>query len=471
MKRNSLHRTSNKGNGLGIVLYCNHCRRNLTKDICEETGKSLKQCEFADMHRYKIYVRVPGTKNERKTKNLESRNYLDAVKEGIVFRDEVINNSKRIQQKEKETEFVTKKEISQAKPQLLKHALAKYLGFLHNEGIPGFLVKERSHDHLKNVELAIKSLIECLKENGYNLNELRVNEIDDYLVGHVYDYLVKERKFSNRTTNKYLSYYTSFLNNYIENYNSLQRNWFKRAPREKTETNPETITSEEFENLLKNITRENGVRECNGVKPKRNLYREWLKNAFRLALETGCRREELVTLKWLNIEGEEGKQYIAVENIKVNRIQKRANERKRYTYIPLTESLRNLLNELGYEKYRYSDNYILAPELILNRGRVMSDTLSKAFSHYYDQLGTGRNLTFRCLRKTTFTALKIYMGGGSIKERTGHSDDRVIDEYYIDKKQIAMSLNNFSVFSKESGRKEELGEIRTEKNNQNQQIL
>jgi hypothetical protein len=54
------------------------------------------------------------------------------------------------------------------------------------------------------------------------------------------------------------------------------------------------------------------------------------------------------------------------------------------------------------------------------------------------------------------------MGSGKTKAITGHTNDQVIESNYIDKKEIAKSLRGFNVFSKESGRTEELKEIRTE---------
>jgi len=54
------------------------------------------------------------------------------------------------------------------------------------------------------------------------------------------------------------------------------------------------------------------------------------------------------------------------------------------------------------------------------------------------------------------------MGGGNTKAITGHSDDKVIERNYIDKKEIAKAIRGFNVFSKESERTNELKEIRNE---------
>ena len=98
----------------------------------------------------------------------------------------------------------------------------------------------------------------------------------------------------------------------------------------------------------------------------------------------------------------------------------------------------------------------------------MSDILSRGFTHYYDQLNTGRKLTFKCLRKTYITNLEIYMGAGNTKAITGHSGDQVIERNYIDKKEMAKAARGFNVFSTEKERANDLKEIRDEMKNINQ---
>jgi hypothetical protein len=109
------------------------------------------------------------------------------------------------------------------------------------------------------------------------------------------------------------------------------------------------------------------------------------------------------------------------------------------------------------------DDYLLAPDINISRKRVMADALSRGFYHYYQQLNTGKKLTFKCLRKTYITRPELFMGRGNTKAITGHSADQVIEQNYIDKKEIAKAAHGFIVFTEES-REEELKEIRTTKN-------
>lgn len=456
----------------GLVVYCYRCKTNV-KDICKETGKPLKQCKHGERHVFKVYVSVPGTKNMRRTKKLETRDIDEAIKQAIEFEKEVKSGAcKAVENFEKNSE-VLKESKNLNKPELLIHALARYIGWLHNENVPAHKIKERSDEHIKDVERALKCLGSCLKENGYNIEKTSVKDIDDEMVGIIYNYLIK-RKFANRTFNKYFGYYTSFMKWYSDEYDLNTRNYFKKVKRKRLNPDPEVITNKEYLSLLEIITPENGIKEYKkGIKPIRSLYRPWLKDAFKLALETGRRREEVINLKWKDIIESSGILYIETEDYKVNRIQNRiTEEEKKYNYIPVTSSLTILLDELGYNVYKKTDKFILAPEIKNKRNKIMSDTLSRGFSHFYSQLNTGRQLTFKCLRKTYITSLEIFMGNGNTKAITGHSDDKVIEKYYVDKREIAKASRGFNVFATEANRNDDLKELRANTNpkNQNQKL-
>ena len=472
MKNEPLYIPPTKRLGGLLVVYCRLCKTNIY-DICKKSGKPIKYCPNGNHHSFKCYVSVPGTKNERRTKILETRDLEEARRQALEFKKEVQGNTYQENNLPvlKTNNFKEKNTQENNTPHLIVHAMGRYIGWLHNENVPAHLIKERSTEHIKDIERAFKSLAECLKDSGYNLGTLSVEDINDEMVGRVYSYL-ENKKFANRTFNKHISFYTSFLKWYSDEYNTPLRNWFERVKRKKLNPNPEAITHNEYERMLSQITPENGVKEYKGgVKETRNVYRPWLADGFCLALETGRRREEVVNLKWNNIFESDGVQCIKVEDYKVNRIQNRnLEEEKKFIYIPVTASLEKLLNELGYEKYVNTDNYILAPEIEISRGKVMSDILSRGFSHYYNQLKTGRKLTFKCLRKTYITNLEIFMGGGNTKSITGHSDDQVIKRNYIDKKEMAKAARGFNVFSTETERVDDLKEIRTTTNDKAQKL-
>ena len=451
----------------GLVVYCNKCKTNMI-DVCKKSGKSLKHCPNGDKHVFKVYVHVPGTNNERRTKKLDTRNLDEAIRQAIEFRNEVKNNSNEVFNNEKVKVNVNKESnVEKKQPAKLMHAMARYIGWLHNEDVPAHMVKNRSDNHIKDVERAFRVLAESIKSNGHKISELTVDDINNNVVGQIYSHL-ENKKFANRTFNKYFTYYTSFIKWYAQEYDYPLKNCFELVQRKNLNPQPEAITKSEYEALLKQITPENGIKEYeNGVKPLRSLYRPWLSDGIRLGLETGRRREEIINIKWKDIQESEGVQFIKVQDYKVNRIQNRITEdEKKYIYVPVTDSLKELLNDLEYEKNRGTDNFILAPDVNISRNRIMSDVLSNGFSHYYNQLNTGRKLTFKSLRKTYITNLQIYFSGnGDTKAITGHSGNQVIERNYIDKREIAKASRGFNVFSKENERADELKEIRNEAKN------
>ena len=456
----------------GLVVYCNKCKTNVF-ETCKVSGKSIKFCPNGDKHVFKCYVSVPGSKNERRTKILDTRDLDEAILQAIAFKKEVKSKSiqksiepvqKSIPNEIKKQKEPKQKQENQQIPELLIHAMARYIGWLNNEDVPSHRVRIRSKNHILDNSRALKILAECLKNEGYNLSTVSIHDINDTMVGEIYSFL-EAKHYANRTFNKTIGHYTSFLKWYSEEYNVNIRNWFSRIKRKRLNPNPQAITRSEYEALLKQITPENGIKENkHWEKPSRNMYRPWLADGIRLALETGRRREEISNLSWDAVRESEGIRYIEVEDYKVNRIQNRiADNEKKIICIPITASLDALLHELGYDERINTDSYILAPNIKISRGKVMSNVLSRGFTHFYGQLNTGKNLTFKCLRKTYITKLQIYFSGtGNTKEITGHTDDNVIERNYIDKREIAKASAGFSVFSKEQERTEELKDLRIE---------
>ena len=446
----------------GLKVFCYKCKTNVY-EICKETDKPINRCPFGDKHAFKVYIHVAGTDNERKTKTLDTRDVNQAIKEAMAFEKDIKEGKYKVKTNK---EKGNKEEKN--KPQLLIHALARYVGFLNNEGVPEHRQKERTQHHIKDVQRAATNLIQCWTNNGHDIKTLTVEMINDKMVGEVFKYL-EDKKIANRTFNKQLTYYTSFLKWYSEEYEIPVKNWFnqKNINRKPINHDPQSISFEEFEAVLNQVRLENGSKEIGQTaKQKINMFRPWLADGFRLALETGRRREEVVTLKFSEIATEKNGTplYIRIEDYKVNRIQKHNDEQsKSYIYIPVTDSLFSLLKKLGYEENKDTDKYILAPDIIENREQRMSIALSNGFTHYYKKSNGEKDLTFKCLRKTYITSLDIYLRQGiNIKEISGHANNAVIDKHYLDKKELAKSLRGFKVFSNEPQRNEELEEIRNE---------
>ena len=422
-------------------------------------------------HVFKVVSNVPGT-SQRQTLKLDTRNVDEAVKQAIDF-DKRVKSEGAATSKEREGKTALVQSQA-AQPTLLTHALARFVGWLHNENVPKHLRVERSPEHLKDIERELRVLVEGLRNNKYDMNQVTVSDIDDEMVGHVYEYLLDTKKFSNRTFNKYLGTYTSFLKWYSEEYEIPIKNRFEKVIRRKTHSNPEAITEEEFSDLLTITTQENGYQEYeSGIKKRRNVYYSWLRDGFRLALQTGRRREELAELNFKDIiTDEDGKPtLIKIEDIKVNRIQHRDESNKKYIFIPVTEGLRELLHELGYEEQFSEDRYILAPEVVKNRAQVICNGLSRGFAHFYKQLNTGRDLSFKSIRKAYISSMYVLLGVDA-KAVTGHSGQQVLEQHYLDQQVIEKAKQRFEVFPKETTREKEVQSLRdnTKTQSKNQEV-
>ena len=53
--------------------------------------------------------------------------------------------------------------------------------------------------------------------------------------------------------------------------------------------------------------------------------------------------------------------------------------------IPITQEVMELLIELGYEKYKNTDKYIIAAESEIKRNKSMMDLMSKGCNHFLNQ--------------------------------------------------------------------------------------
>ena len=63
------------------------------------------------------------------------------------------------------------------------------------------------------------------------------------------------------------------------------------------------------------------------------------------------------------------------------------------------------------------------------------------------------------------------MGGNNTKNITGHSNNQVINRFYIDQREMAKAARGFKVFSDENERKDELNELRNDSKDLNQEHL
>ena len=178
-----------------------------------------------------------------------------------------------------------------------------------------------------------------------------------------------------------------------------------------------------------------------GKSTKRNMYRSWLKEAYKLKAYTGRRDDEIFYMKWNMIHFEKDKPvYIQSPNQKINRLKNQYTSNDMdYVFVPIIEELELLLRDLGLKLYRSSDDYIIAPECTSREAMVTQ--ASKSFTFYWNKLNRDYDIRFKHLRSTYITANEIYSfrQGPKLKQ---HANSRVTDKHYIDYKKIAKFISN-----------------------------
>ncbi len=447
MKRKKLPKKKHKG----MMIYCNQCDRNFswtskevdgkkTQPICKKSEKPFSSCNYPEKHVFKISVHIPNTKKGTKTKLLSANSYDEAVLEGIEFRNDFLNEITQVHQ------FDSR---NQNRLVYLFDAQIAYADFYQDIGVPKHLKKNKKDT--TSMLRALTLFNEAMEKNGVNKRIMRCDKIADVHVGHFHDYI---EHYAPDTYNRLMNACKSFFKWAVSYYKLKVENPFDKVTRKTTVYNKETINKEEFEALLATLNRENGkIKELSktGKRIRKNMYRPYLRSAFLLALHTGGRREEVVNLRWnmIKTDVKQNPYYIEVSNLKVERSKKTkgtgAEKNVAPKIIPITKSLLQILNELGYEEKKNSNDFIINPERDEKSTDWMMSILSRSFTHFFKLLDSDRVLNFKCLRKTYLTYLDQAVKEDT-KSLSSHADQEVLKKHYIDEKVISTAVTSLEIF-------------------------
>ncbi|WP_027395041.1 tyrosine-type recombinase/integrase [Aquimarina latercula] len=448
MKKKKL--PTKKGKGMSVFCQMTNCKKNfgwtqktengkVIEPTCGLSNKKISQCKNLENHRYRIAIHVPGTAKKRVYKTLVSARYEEALIEGIEYRTEFIE------------ELTGQQSINHEKIYLnyLFSAQIEYLNFLRNVNVPEHEKKERTDKYIKEQKKCLLLFNKSLTKNKINKKLITIEKITPTHVGFYHSYLLSDMSYSNSTYNKKMSSLSTFFDWAIDKYSIDKKNPFQNVQKRSEFVNKDSITKKEFDSLLKTITPEKGVVVSKSKKRNfnRNLYRPFLKDAIKLALHTGGRREEIVALRWNMIKEINNKPaFIHVNNFKVERMAGEATKDKvKPKIFPITEGLMQILIDLGYKNNINSNDYILSPDRTNLSTVSMMDLISKGFNHYYRQLNTERSLLFKCLRKTYLTYLEMAMKGDA-KNLSSHSTDEILQKHYIDEKIVSTAVKKLNIF-------------------------
>lgn len=411
----------------GIKIKCLKCKSQVGA-VCGKTKKNISTCDYKEQHRFNLIVCVPKNPGARRTKILDTRNFNDALIELSKFRQEL------------ETKNYHKQKIkTPEKNTLLSYFMASYLDAISGVNTPKHLIRLRSKDHIDDTVRTFKRFNHALTEAGYNFKGMDATEVTDEELSIFHDYLFDDLLLSECSYKKHITIMKTLFNWIIrvKDYNVI--NVFNHVVLRTYAKEITLIQKSEYEKFLSAISKENSFDPSS----KKYLYRPWLKSAYRLALETGLRREELLTIKWCDIvKIDGGKLVCQIDNLKVNRILTGRDTGVHNKYIPVTKSLIALLNELGYDNLRGTDQWII--DRPTNQSlRQAKDLLSRGFTHYI-KLASDRSLKFGSLRKTYITKLTL-AAGTNAKLFTGSSSDEVLKNHYLSTAFIAANLDDFTI--------------------------
>jgi integrase len=421
MKKFTLPQNPHKG----LKIFCRTCRIDNPK------------CKHYERQVYRVRIHIPGDSSSVRTKFLEAENYNDAVAECVDFERELKANGY-------ERTAVTFSETST--DYSIVDAIVKYREYMSGESKFAHLKKNVTQGHIDESVRYCWKFVENLSLSK-NVKRIRPTDIKAEDVSNFYKWA--EENYGNKTFNKCFVAVRAFFEFLIDIEDFNMKNPFRKfVPKITTPANIDTITEDEFNQVLAAVDTFNPFITLGGKGEKKNLYKPYLKNGFKLFLLTGGRREEVVDLKWSDIYSTpQGVKLFIIDNLKVKRMKKNNKECKKY--IGINIDLEDFLIELGMNEKIGTDEYILYPNRTSTTKTIMTD-LSRGFSHYKEGAGIKKDISLSNLRKTYLTWHHQVLG-----DDTGlvssHSTTKVLEKYYLDPKvltAVEISALKVRVFGK-----------------------
>jgi integrase len=417
----SMEKLKLRKNDFGLRVTCSTCNKTFNED-------SISNCKHYGKQKYKVIIYEPG--GSTKVKTLKTRDYNRATEEAVKFKNQVKEGKLTLIAKNPPLEY-------NAHNLLLIQAADEYLN--QKKGKVKFTFKKKpdlSKDYIYSIFQYMTEFIQVLSKGGYSVNHMYIEDVKDE---HIEVWWVDlNNKYHNPSTiNARIRALRGFFNYIIQTHNLKIKNTFKEVQLLEELSEIRSISKREFDAIcdaVENHCPFHYFISKKGKKERRNRYRPYLLNVFKLGLLTGLRREELFELKWSDIKREEdGKNLLAVRNLKVERITKKKYKLK---YVPLYGDLHDFLLSIGLEAKIGEDTYILHP----NRTEAINtlkECTSRAFTFYYSKAfpDSKEIIGFKSLRKTYLTYLAKHVGSDAIY-LSSHSTNDVLERHYIDPKVL-----------------------------------
>lgn len=414
----------------GMKIYCNACKRD------------NPTCKHYDDHHYRIRLHIKGSKSDVRSKKLNSRNYDEAVYEAIAFKKEMVSTNYQVPYKSR-----VKAESTRPVRHTLVSMVLKYDTYLAGKHELVHLRKEVSDEHRKEATRFCSYFCDSVKKTD-DISRMPIEEVSSNHVAAFYSWAEKE--YGPRYFNKMMAAMKAFFDFVITVERVKMDNPFSVYVTKQVQKGKiQTLTKDEFKAILEAVDKADPIAYySNGL--KRIMYEPYLKDAFKLFLLTGGRREEVVELRWSDLMMTmQGVWFFQVENLKVTK-QKRTKNLNAPTptkFFPVNADLLQLLKELGQDEFNGQDRYIFYPDRTIATKTLM-DKISKAFTHYRKAAGITKDVSLDELRKTYLTWMNVAMNKDT-KILSSHATSDVLERHYLDPTIISVlekAALDFSVF-------------------------
>lgn len=386
----------------GIKIYCHKCKRD------------NPTCSHYEIHKFKVKIHITGGGNKKKTKVLDSKHYDTAVKDAIKFKKELEANN-----------FYNPIIVAEENNYTILGALIEYSRYLSGHHRYTHLVKDITKEYQAECMRYCKFFLDTFKDVK-NVSETSILNVTQDDVARFYTWA--EKHYKAVTFNKCLNEVKRFFKFIIDVEKIEMKNPFEVYVSKKVgKSNIYTLDKSEFDDIIKAVDNANPIVILGGKGEKKNMYRNYLVEGFKLSLLTGGRREEVVDLKWSNIfMSVRGVKFFKIRNIKVELL----TDEDYWKYIPINTDLMNLLLEFGYNDKKQTNDFILFPERQVLTKTIMND-LSKGFTHYKKMANIDKKVSFKNLRKTYLSWVNAVMNKDT-GILSSHSTYEILERYYID---------------------------------------
>ena len=388
-------------NRIGIKIWCRKCRQN------------NKGCKHYEYQNYRANYIDPIT-GKHKSKVLVATEYDDAVIEALQFK-------KGLELQKNLTPAST-----EGNDYTLGEGILKYDMYLKGDTEYQQYNKKLTPKYIKETIGFLIQFHDSVRENR-NIEWIKPPQISRADVSYFFGKM--KEKYHPKSVNNIIQTLTTFFDFLIDKEDIVMKNYFKECA--SLPLPPKKITilkKDEFEAILNAVDTYTPTK-VNKNGRKINMYYPWLKDAFKLFLFVGGRREEVVSLRWSDLFfSDYGTTFFMIRNLKVERIQNTEDEYVKLA--PIGKDFENLLNELGMEQKKYTDEKIIDPSEQFGLSSLM-EIITHAFTHYRIGAGVKKSFTLKDLRKTYLTWTYQALGENTGKI-TSHAGTKILKDHYID---------------------------------------